>query len=221
MAFGTLVLIGSGLKLPGSAAAAESMAGRSLASRILNAPIGSTLVGGARAAATSLGRAIISNPRVAALVARLESVQIRMAALENRLAQSGIGSSGAARAASKRYYERVRERLFQQRPNVPLRNSAFPRNTETDEFHHWLIPQRVTWAPNWLKHSRLNLMRVRGTLHARVDPLRWNLIKQPQKFTAEFAPYGVYGRLWYGTPVTVRAGAGGTLVIYVYVDSTR
>ena len=96
MAFGTLVLMGSGLRLPGGAAAAESMAGRSLGYRILNAPIDSTLAGGARAAATGLGRAIITNPRVAALVARLESVQIRMAALENRLAQSGIGSSGAA-----------------------------------------------------------------------------------------------------------------------------
>ncbi len=79
-AFGLLVLTGAGMKLPGTAATAESLAGKSLGYRILHAPIGSSVTASARATATRLGGAVLSNPRVAALVARLEALKARIAA---------------------------------------------------------------------------------------------------------------------------------------------
>ncbi len=98
--FGTLVLIGSGLKLPGGAAVAESMAGRSAMSRILRTPIEGVIAGSARSAAgavsaagSALGRAVLRNPRIVALQLRLEAVLSRMtsngASGLSRLSRSG------------------------------------------------------------------------------------------------------------------------------------
>ena len=215
-AYGMLVLTAVGLRIPGGGTAARSMAGRSLGYRIMNAPILGSIIGGARGGGAALvssrlGQAVLRNPRVIALQARLGRIQ-------TALATQGIGSSRAARSASKAYYVRVRNRLFQEAPNRIRPNNAFPRGREGEEFHHWLIPQRATWAPNWLKHSRLNLMRVRATQHAKIDPSRFQFIPNAFRGTPEFAPYGLYGRLWHGTPVIVRSASGGTIVVYIYVQ---
>lgn len=124
-----------------------------------------------------------------------------------------------ARRESLRYFNEVKKRLFEANPNTPRTNPAFPRNTEWDEFHHWLIPQRANWAPNWLKHHPLNLLRVPGTTHARLDPYRFRFLRRPYKSLPEFQPYGFVGRICHGTPTwakgafLVGTGAG---TIYGY-----
>ncbi len=40
------------------------------------------------------------------------------------------------------------------------------------ELHHRFIPQRATWAPNWLKNNFLNLKPVSSLRHAQIDPYR-------------------------------------------------
>jgi len=140
--------------------------------------------------------------------------------------QHGMGSSKAARASSKRYFDSQKRQYWRGRgPNTPRVNPAFPRNLEFDELHHWAIP-RNRWGkyvPNEIKHGRLNLVRTSGTKHARLDSFRGQFIKKGFRGLPEFAPFGLGGQLLYGTPTWAKivAGAGLAGGAYLAYDSLK
>jgi hypothetical protein len=45
--------------------------------------------------------------------------------------------------------------------------------TVYEELHHAYIPQRASWAPNWLKNNSLNLKPLNSIQHGIRDPYRF------------------------------------------------
>jgi hypothetical protein len=52
---------------------------------------------------------------------------------------------------------------------------------EVEELHHWLIPQRAKWVPNWILNARWNLKRLWTLDHAAVDFFRYQFIPKAVK----------------------------------------
>ncbi len=70
------------------------------------------------------------------------------------------------------------------------------------QLHHWLIPQRVKWIPNYIKNQRWNLkVAANRAAHARIDTA----------FTSiGVKPYPLIIRPWMAMPNWARAATVGT-----------
>ncbi len=170
--------------------------------------------------ATFLGaRGVVKSIRIGGRIGT-QSSELRLISKEF-LVKHGIGNSPAARASSKRFFGAQKARYWSKNgPNSPRVNPAFARNLEYDELHHWAIPQNRwgKYLPNFVKHSKLNLMRVAGTKHARLDLFRWQFIRKSFKSMPEFQPYGFGGRMFYGTPTWAKLTGGAGLAVGGYTS---
>lgn len=90
---------------------------------------------------------------------------------------------------------------FRQGVSYQMRTSLGLRNTGT-ELHHWLIPQRLKWVPNYITNQRWNIVIAPNrAAHARIDTA----------FRVRgVTPYPLVIRPWMAMPNWARAGTVGT-----------
>ncbi|WP_286444081.1 MULTISPECIES: hypothetical protein [unclassified Myroides] len=60
-----------------------------------------------------------------------------------------------------------------------------------EELHHRFIPQRATWAPNWLKNNRLNLQPLNSIQHSIHDSYRFRFL--PKEIKQEIKNGNTFG----------------------------
>ena len=79
--------------------------------------------------------------------------------------------------SSNKYFRKVTRNILKKKPRAK-RKTKIGENffKEVEEFHHRFIPNRTKWAPNWIKHSKLNLKRLFTLDHARIDPYRFKFM---------------------------------------------
>jgi hypothetical protein len=80
-----------------------------------------------------------------------------------------------------------------------------------EQLHHWLIPQRVRWIPNYIKNRMWNIkVTANRAAHARIDAA----------FSASnVTPYPLAIRPWMAMPNWARAGTVGTGVGLGYLGA--